>query len=306
MKKLRLEMSDGMKVYAVVKQPKAQAIGHIHFLHGMAEHSGRYVEVMDEFVRRGYIVTAHDHRGHGKTAEMNGKLGYFAEENGFHRVVRDAYEVIVHMKHAYPAKKFILFGHSMGSFIARRFIQMHGVMVDQVVLSGTGDDGGIGRLGGEGLSRMLGKQKGYKEPNPLLNSLVFGQFNQSVKEPSTPFDWLSTNSKIVASYLSDPYCGFVPTTQFFLDLFEGLKMIHQPKEIALIPKRMPILLFGGTEDPVGNYGKALWKVAEQYEKAFIENVTVLLFEGGRHELIGDFERPEVIELVEEWIVQDGN
>lgn len=306
MENLTLEMSDGMKVHAVVKQPKERAIGHIHFLHGMAEHSGRYLDVMDEFVRRGYIVTAHDHRGHGKTAEMNGKLGYFAERNGFHRVVRDAYEVIVHMKNVYPAKKFILFGHSMGSFIARRFIQMYGVMVDQVVLSGTSDNGGIGRLGGEGLGHVLGKQKGYNEPNPLLNSLVFGQFNQSVKEPFTPFDWLSTNAKIVASYLSDPYCGFVPTTQFFLDLFDGLKIIHKPKEIAHIPKKMPVLLFGGTEDPVGQYGKALWKVAEQYQKSFIENVTVLLFEGGRHELIGDFERPEVIELVEEWMLRDGN
>lgn len=306
MEELTLEMSDGMKVYATVSKPKEQAIGHIHILHGMAEHSGRYKWTIDYFVSRGYIVTAHDHRGHGKTAEMNGKQGYFAKESGFHRVVRDTYEVIAHLKHTYPANRFILFGHSMGSFVARRFIQLYGVMVDCTVLSGTSDDGGIARLGGRWLGHIIGKQKGYNQPDPLLNRLVFGRFNQRVKDPFTPFDWLSTNKKICSSYLSDPHCGFIPTTQFFLDLFEGLEVIHDAKEIALIPKRMPILLFGGTEDPVGNYGEALWKVAKQYDEAHLKDVRVLLFEGGRHELIGDYERPEVIELVEEWIGKNGN
>ncbi len=302
---MTLEMSDGMKVYATVQQPKTEAIGHIHLLHGMAEHSGRYRSTADYFTDRGYIVTAYDHRGHGRTAEMNGKRGHFAVENGFHRVVEDTFEVTKHMKQLYPTNQFILFGHSMGSFIARRFIQVYGDRVDATVLSGTGDDVGLARKGGQGLAHLLGRRNGYGEPNPFLDSLVFGRFNQSIKNPITKFDWISKNNELVFSYLSDEYCGFVPTTQFFLDLFDGLGVIHDPKEIAQIPKEMPILLFAGTEDPVGNYGKALWKVAKQYDDAKIEDVTVLLFEGGRHELIGDSKRKEVIRLVEEWIEKDG-
>lgn len=301
MKELTLEMSDGTNVYVLVREPETEPVGHIHILHGMAEHSRRYDEMANYFVARGYIVTAHDHRGHGKTVEMNGKPGYFAAENGFHRVVYDAYEVITYLKNIYEPKRFILFGHSMGSFIARRFIQVYGEIVDMTVLSGTGDDGGIARLGGVGLGHLLGKRNGYDQPNPLLDSLVFGRFNKSVKKPLTRYDWISKNNLLVFSYLTDDYCGFIPTTQFFLDLFEGLRVIHQTEEIGQIPKEMPVLLFAGTEDPVGNHGKALWKVAKQYENAQIEDVTVLLFEDGRHELINDLKRKEVIQSVEEWI-----
>lgn len=301
MKELTLEMSDGIKIYATVREPKQKAVGHIHLLHGMAEHSGRYDRAANYFVDRGYLVTAHDHRGHGRTVEMNGQRGYFTEENGFHRVVEDAYEVIGHMKNEHPTNRFILFGHSMGSFIARRFIQVYGEMVDQTILSGTGDDAGVARLAGQGLGHFLGRKLGFDQPNAILNDLVFGRFNRGVKKPLTKFDWISANREYVISYFTDEYCGFVPTTQFFLDLFDGLGVIHDTREIEKIPKEMPILLFSGTDDPVGNYGKALWKVAKQYDDAQLKNVTVLLFENGRHELIGDSKRKEVIQAVEEWI-----
>lgn len=301
MKELMLNMSDGINVYVSIREPAGKAIGHIHLLHGMAEHSGRYDEAADFFVSHGYIVTAHDHRGHGKTAATNGKRGHFGDELGFDRVVQDVFEVVTYVKNHVKTEQFILIGHSMGSFIARRFIQLHGEMVDQVVLSGTGDDGGIARFGGIALGHVLGRQKGYHQPNALLDALVFGNFNRGIKKPLTKFDWLSRSNTHVFSYLSDEYCGFIPTTQFFIDLFGGLGVIHNTKEIAKTPKTLPILLFAGTEDPVGNHGKALWKIAKQYDAAGITNVTVLLFENGRHELLNDSSRPEVIQAVLEWI-----
>lgn len=301
MKEWSLEMSDGVVVYAYSRQPEGTTVGHIHILHGMEEHSGRYESSADFFVKQGYIVTGHDHRGHGRTAEMNGKRGHFADKNGFNRVVEDAYEVISFMKDEYPTRKFILLGHSMGSFIARRFIQLYGYLVDLVVLSATGDDGGVARYAGQAIGHIMGRKAGYAQQNKLLDALVFGSFNRGIKKPSTKFDWISKNNTLVFTYINDEFCGFIPTTQFFLDLFSGLGLIHNTKEIARTPKRLPILLFGGTEDPVGNNGKALWKVAKQYEKAKIEDVTVLLFEGGRHELLGDSTRKEVIQAVLEWI-----
>lgn len=296
-----LKMSDGVIVYAHSRLPKGTPIGHIHFLHGMEEHSGRYDTAADYFIEQGYIVSAHDHRGHGKTAEMNGTRGHFADKNGFSKVVNDTFEVVSFMKSTYPGNKFILFGHSMGSFIARRFIQIHGHLIDLVVLSGTGDDAGLARYAGQAIGHLSGRKNGYEQPNKLLDALVFGGFNRGIKRPVTKYDWLSKNNTLVFSYLSDEYCGFIPTTQFFLDLFSGLGIIHEKKEIARIPKKLPILLFAGTEDPVGNYGKALWKIARQYDKACIEDVTVLLFEGGRHELISDSTRKGVIQAVLEWI-----
>src|SRR5690606_36907432 len=123
MKELMLNMSDGINVYVSIREPAGKAIGHIHRLHGMAEHSGRYDEAADFVVSHGYIVTAHDHRVHGKTAAINGKRGHFGDELGFDRVVQDVFEVVTYVKNHVKTEQFILIGHSMGSFIARRFIQ---------------------------------------------------------------------------------------------------------------------------------------------------------------------------------------
>ena len=300
-KELTLNMSDGALLYAFIRQPVGKPLGHIHLLHGMAEHIGRYDTAIEYFIEQGYTVSGHDHRGHGKTAHLNGIKGHFADQDGFNRVVEDTQEVISHMKTYQWPLKFILLGHSMGSFIARRYIQEYGDTIDLVVLSGTGDDSGFARYAGQIIAYTMGKKDGFQEQNELLDSLVFGGFNQGISNPKTKFDWISKNDALVSSYLADENCGFIPTTQFFVDLFAGLGIIHCKKEIARIPKNLPILLFAGTEDPVGRNGNALWKVAKQYDNAQIKDVTVQLFEGGRHELLSDSTRKEVIHAVQDWI-----
>lgn len=301
MVELSLEMSDGCNLYAFIKHPEGKPVGHLHILHGMAEHIGRYDSTVKFFIGQGYVVSGHDHRGHGKTVQMNGAKGHLAESNGFNRVVEDAYEVITHMKTYDSTLNHILLGHSFGSFIARRFIQLHEDVVDLVVLSGTGDDPGIARYAGQAVAYGLGKRNGFNKPNETLNELVFGSFNKKIDRPLTKFDWISNNSEHVSVYVKDEYCGFIPTTQFFLDLFSGLGLIHKNSEIAKVPKILPILLFAGTDDPVGNYGKGVWKVARQYDDAGLEDVTVLLIEGGRHELLNDPTRIETIQAVLNWI-----
>lgn len=294
-------MSDGLSVYTFIKHPENTPVGHIHILHGIAEHIGRYKTTIDFFVKRGYIVSGHDHRGHGKTATLNGIKGYFAKSDGFNLVVEDAHEVITHLRSPNPSLRFTLIGHSMGSFIARRYIQLYGDEVNNAVFSGTGDDQGFMRPIAQSIAYGIGKKDGFSKQNELLNALVFGGFNKQIKHPATEFDWLSKNPHLVSTYVEDPYCGFIPTTQIYMDLFNGLGLIHQQKEISRIPKDLPILLFSGDADPVGNLGKSLWKVAKQYEDAHIDDVTVMLFNGGRHELLNDSTRPEVIKSVYNWI-----
>ena len=301
MKDLTLDMTDGFLVHAFVLQPDGEPKGHIHLLHGMAEHIGRYAEFAHYLAGQGYVVSGHDHRGHGKTAELNGQLGHFADAGGFERVVQDVYEIVTALRADYPAKRFILFGHSMGSFVARRYVQLHGAEVDLAVFSGTGGDPGISRLAGQVAAYLLGKKNGFDQPDHFLNHLLFGGFNKTVQNPKTPFDWLASNPEAVAQYLADPACGFVPTTRFFADLFEGVGKVHAADEINNIPKKLPILLFSGIEDPVGNHGKGVWNAARHYDQAGIEDVTVMLFEGGRHEMLNENNRQDVCKAVSNWI-----
>ena len=301
MRELTIEMNDGFLVHAVTWLPEGNPKGHIHLLHGMAEHIARYAEFAQYLAGKGYIVTGHDHRGHGKTAELNGIKGHLADEDGFDRIVQDAYEVITHLRKKQPSPRFLLFGHSMGSFVARRYIQLYGSEVDVALLSGTGADPGVMGSVGQAAAYFNGKRNGFDQPDSSLNKLVFGRFNKSVDRPKTPFDWLSRNPKAVEEYLVDPSCGIIPTTKLFSDLFEGLGKIHAPDEIRKIPKQLPILLFSGNEDPVGANGKGVWRVAKQYENAGIEQVTVLLFDGGRHEMLHEINRLSVFETVYDWI-----
>jgi len=298
---MTLKMSDGFSVYAFKSLPEVEPIGHIHLMHGMAEHIKRYDEFVSYLVKRGYIVSGHDHRGHGKTAELNGKLGYFAEENGFERVVQDAHEIITTLREENDSTRFILLGHSMGSFIGRRYIQLFGEEVDLAIFSGTGGDPGITRYAAQAIATISGKLKGSDKPDYVLNKLVFGGFNKLIDNPNTSLDWLSTDTAIVEKYINDPTCGFVPTTQFFADLFDGLGKINSKTEINKIPKDLPIYLFSGNEDPVGDYGKGVMSVAEQFDGAGIKDVTIMLFEGGRHEMLNETNRLHVFESITDWI-----
>ena len=158
-------------------------------------------------------------------------------------------------------------------------------------------------MGGQALAYLKGKIKKSDEPDYFINKLVFGSFNKTIAQPKTPFDWLSTDADTVEKYINDPLCGFVPTTSLFMDLFNGLEKINDPTGIRQIPSALPILLLSGLDDPVGAKGKGVWQAARQFTEAGIENITVMLYEGGRHEMLQEKNRKQVFDFIKEWIVK---
>lgn len=297
-------MSDYHFIHIVKYLPEQTPIGHVHLLHGMAEHIERYEEFAKVLVENGFIVSGHDHRGHGKTAEKNGQLGFFAEQDGFERVVEDVREVLVQVREDIGDVPLILFGHSMGSFIARRYMQKYSESLAKVVLSGTtfspGVMGDIGTL----IGKFAAKQKTPQTESPLLNKLSFGGFNNQFKDAQTDFDWLSSDPNEVKKYIDDPFCGFIPSNQFYIDLFAGLKIIHQENEIKKIRKDLPVLLISGLQDPVGKSGKDIFKVAKGLTNVGMENVTVQLVENARHEILNEVNKNETTQFIVNWMLKN--
>jgi len=292
-----IQMSDGQQIFARIYDA-GQPIGNFYILHGMCEYGERYDEFARFLCREGYRVIVHDHRGHGKTGEAGGKFGYFCEEDGFERVVQDVYEVM--NETMIKGLDCILFGHSMGSFIARRFIQLHSSLVHQCILCGTGSTTALhymGNLLAKSLARIQGKEKESK----LMNELAFSSFNKQFENAITPFDWLSSDVKEVRTYVEDPYCGFIPTHQFFKDLTDGLLLIHSKEENKKIRKDLPVLFISGSADPVGNNGKGVFQVAEELTKAGLQQVAVYLFEGMRHEILNEQNKELVYEVIVRWL-----
>ena len=293
-------MTDGHQIYVRLFRPKGTSRGNFHIFHGMAEHGARYEEFALSLVEQGYFVTVHDHRGHGVTSDLNGQLGFFGEENGFNRVVEDVHEMIQHYRKEQGAQKVMIFGHSMGSFIARRYIQLYGNEIDGCILCGTGTTTVLHQLGNH-LSRYLSRSKGKNTKSQLMNDLSFGSFNKKILNPKTLYDWLCNSEEEVEKYIKDPYCGFIPTNQFFVDLTDGLMLIHRKDEITKTPKQLPILLISGSEDPVGAHGKGVYQVAKAFEKAGLLNVVVYLFEGMRHEILKEKNKEHVFHVITRWL-----
>lgn len=297
---MELLISDGHRIFVRIYEPAGEVIGRFHILHGMGEHSGRYDAFATLLSELGYFVTLHDHRGHGKTAEINGKLGYFADENGFNRVVEDVYEVIQNVRYDYKPVPIYIFGHSMGSFIARRFIQLYSDIVDGCILCGTGATTSLHKLGNV-VAKTMARTKGKDAKGTLMNELSLGGFNKQFKNTKTGYDWLTSDQDEIQKYIDDPLCGFIATNQFFVDLTDGLLLINQKEENERIGKDLPILLISGSVDPVGLNGKGVYKVANQLKNAGLQNVVIYLFEGMRHEILNEVNREQVYNVVTRWL-----
>ena len=131
--------------------------------------------------------------------------------------------------------------------------------------------------------------------------MAFGAYNRKIKNSQTEWDWLTSNQESLQNYIDDPLCGFVPTAGLFRDMFTGIKYISSSKNVKRVNKDLPIFLIAGTADPVGDYGKGVLRAHKGYMDAGLEDVTLKLYNGARHELIGDFCKEEVYSDILNWI-----
>ena len=237
--------SDGMQIftYKWMSDDASVVKGTVQIAHGMAEHAGRYERFAEALTKAGYAVYANDHRGHGKTAGSQEKVGYFADENGWEKVVEDMHTLTGIIKNDYPKKPFFLFGHSMGSFLSRHYSMLYANELSGLVLSGTGGDpGAMGKLG-LFIAKMDAKFHGKKAKSAIMNKLSFGAFNGAFKPNRTNYDWLSRDNAEVDKYISDPLCGTVFTAGFFTTCWVALAISIKKKISQKYRRTCPFIFF---------------------------------------------------------------
>jgi alpha-beta hydrolase superfamily lysophospholipase len=297
----RMICSDGkVLVYRVWIPENKNFHAILHIFHGMAEHSERYTRFALYLNTQGIAVYAQDHRGHGLTA-TDDELGWFAEHDGWNQVVEDGYQLSKLIAETHPGKDLFLLGHSMGSFLVETLIAKHTEIYQGAIISGTGANQGIMGKIGKLLASARSKAKGGKTPDALMDKMSFGKFGKPFQPQKTPFDWLSRDSEEVRKYVEDPLCGFVCSSQFFVDLLDGITLATDRNLMKKIPKSFPLLFISGKMDPVGGFGKGVEQVYGNYKAAGLEDVTLELIADARHELLNEINRDDIQVLLAKWL-----
>ena len=269
----------------------ADPVGRILVAHGANEHAARYGRFAATVREAGWAVYGVDHRGHGRTADLDGSFGV-ARPGGWDAIVGDLIALADTISD--DDLPLVLFGHSMGSLLAQRVIQRAGDRFAGVVLSGTsGTLDGAAEL--EAILLGVEEAEGADRPSALF-AAMFAGFNEPFAAGTTDptgFEWLSRDADEVARYVADPWCGGDLSNGFVTDMIRGMAAMWDPAAEAAIPRTLPVLLIAGDQDPVGAFGESVQALHDRYAAAGIAPLALRLYPGARHELLNETIRDEV-------------
>jgi alpha-beta hydrolase superfamily lysophospholipase len=298
----RLDRPDGVKLALYVwPAPSGPIKAAVQIAHGLGEHAARYDRLAQALTRAGYAVYASDHRGHGQTARKPDDYGHFADRDGWTRVVEDLHAVNAYIARERPSLPRVLFAHSFGSFVAQDYLSRYGDTLVGAVLSGTNSGVATAVKLGLGVAYLERLRLGAHNKSKLLFANSIGAYNKRFAPTRTASDWLSRDAAEVDKYVDDPMCGFDLTVQGWIDLMGGLIRIEHPALQQRVPKSLPVYLFAGDQDPVGRAGKGPRALLAAYQRAGLSCVSLKLYEGGRHEMVNELNRDQVVDDLVTWL-----
>jgi alpha-beta hydrolase superfamily lysophospholipase len=289
-------------IHAIKWIPEGQPVALLQIIHGMQEYIDRYDEFARYLAERGILVMGNDHLGHGKSVTGNGTYGFFCKDDPATVLVRDAHRLKKTVQEEYPGIPVFILGHSFGSFVAREYITRYGTGIQGAIIQGTAfmPTGTINSL--TSLVNFMQVIMGTKYRSTMINNMAFKGYLKKIPNPRTKFDWLSHNEESIDKYIADPADNFVFTLNGFGTMAELLKRVQDKDKMEDIPKKLPILITAGKEDPVGDYGEAPMKLFDIYKKQLqLENVELKLYDGMRHELQQEIGREQVFADQYEWL-----
>ena len=287
--------SDGdHQIHAVLWLPEGEVRGVVQLVHGICEYALRYEPFALFLTAHGFAVAGSDHLGHGLTVKDPSELGYFED---WWDLVRDVHSLREQMGERFPGLPYFLLGHSMGSFVARTYLMDYPGSLTGCILSGTGQESPATVALGKLLTGMGDPHK----VNKLFYELSLGAYNKKFAPARTPSDWICRDEAVVDAYLADPLCNFQTSAGMNHAMMTGLEYIGDKNNLKKMDKATPVYFFAGDQDPVGAMGVGVRKVAGWFKEAGVEDVTVRLYPGGRHEMLNELNREEVFADTLKWI-----
>lgn len=288
------------QIRACVWTPNGEPRAVVQLVHGIAEHVERYDDYANWLNDQGFLVVAQDHMGHGKSVGDGGITGYF--HGGWFSAVEDTYALLRQTMKRYPGLPYILFGHSMGSFIVRTILARHPDSgIAGCVICGTAWQPEALLTVALPMCKFLCRNGGDKKPNPTLKQIMFGSYNQKVEHVRTENDWLTRDDRIVDAYNQDPLCGFTATAGLYRDMMTGIAYIQKKDTLKAMHPDTPILFVAGSADPVGAYGQGVELAAKKFRDRGMKDVSLKLYPMCRHEILNEINNTQVYEDIQTWI-----
>ncbi|MBA8761503.1 alpha/beta fold hydrolase [Staphylococcus coagulans] len=294
---MKIAVTDGTILEVKVDRTDCEAVGVVHIFHGMAEHLERYNALVEKLNQQGYHVIRHNHRGHG--IDIDSERGHY---DSMIQVVKDAHEVQTTLKAQFDdTLPLIVLGHSMGSIIARQYVQIYPNDCQVLILSGTGLFPSFYRFTIVPLLKCIALICGKKRRMKWLNNVMTNSFNKKFKPLRTESDWISSNESEVDAYIADPYSGFLVSNQLIYSVVNTMMQTARIKNIEKMNPELPILLVSGKDDPFGNFGNAIRNLGKLLKKGGIEHITVQLYKNKRHEVLFENDKETVWKHMLEWM-----
>lgn len=268
-----------------VKEPKCV----VQIIHGMEEHQERYEPFAEFLNRNGYTVVTSDMRGHGVSAPVD---GFFKEKDGYKELIEDQRAISRFIAGHYPGRKICLFAHSMGTVITRVLLQEDSQNYEKVILSGF-PEYQAGAYAGIFLADIIRLFHGPRCKSALLEYLAIGSFNNKIKNPKTPHDWIAANEETVRKYIADPHCGTGFTCSAFKDLFRLVIKMHNPADYHNVNKNLRLLMLRGSDDPCVGGDKGAADSIDVLVKAGFTDIHEIVYPHMRHEILAEADNQKV-------------
>ncbi|PWE18109.1 alpha/beta hydrolase [Marinicauda salina] len=295
-----LESSTGARLAVRIREAADPARGIVMVHHGMAEHGGRYARFADFLSERGFHVSAHDHRGHGRTEADDAERGVFAARNGWDKVIEDAVFLQHHLQERFPDLPLIVFGHSMGGVTGfNHAMTTHAEIAGAAVWNANMAIGGL-----KGVMRLILAAESLTqkttEPDSWLRAITFNSWGKQVEKGGMREAWLSRIPEEVQAYHDDPDTGWAASISMWRDLLTGVERAESHDRLAMMRKDLPIHLAAGGADPSTMNGKAMKTFASRLYNARFTNVTMRFDPQGRHETLNDIGREQAMADFADW------
>lgn len=284
-------LCDGLELGVTIVIPETKIKAILQLSHGMAEYRLRYLDFMKYMADLGYLTVIHDHRGHGESILSKEDYGYFYED-GSNAIVEDLNQIVEEIKKEHPDIPHYLFSHSMGTLVARKFIQKYDYKIDGLILCGPPTENKKAWLGKLVVQIML-PFYGDHHRSKLIQKMSFGPYAKRFKNDTNP-SWICSSLEEVKKYVKHEACGFIFTLNGFENLFSMVEDVYKKKYLCKNPD-LPIFMIAGSDDPVIGNEETFFKTKSFLQNQGYHTIKTKLYPKKRHELLNEDNKLEVYE-----------